>query len=92
MECLLGKNPVKEFAKSQGLKIGKLEMQENFTKPFNSFTISERHMLHNILTCYFSQLFKTCHRMVCTDPLTINTFFEVPLRLNTSIRFAGKKY
>ena len=26
MECILGKNPVKEFAKFQGLKIGKLEM------------------------------------------------------------------
>ena len=32
MECLLGKKPVKEFAKSQGLKIGKLEMQKRFTK------------------------------------------------------------
>ena len=26
MECILGKNPVKEFAKFQGLKIDKLEM------------------------------------------------------------------
>ena len=47
-------------------------------------------MLHNILTCYFSQLFKTHHGMVFIDPLTINTFFEVPLGLNTSMLFARK--
>ena len=88
MECLLGK----EFAKSQGLKVSKLEMQKDFTKPFNSFTISDRHILHDILICYFSQVFKTRDRMVFIDPLTINTFFEVPLGLNTSVLLARKKY
>ena len=47
-------------------------------------------MLHNILTCYFPQLFKTRHRMVFIDPLTINTFFKVPLGLSTSILFTKK--
>ena len=66
IEGLLGKKPLKEFEKPQGSKTGNLGTYKTFIKPLNSYTDSERRILHDILSYYFWQLFKEATKSYIT--------------------------
>ena len=75
IEGLLGKKPLKEFEKSQGSKTGNLGTYKTFIKPLNSYTDSERRILHDILSYYFDSCLKKLRNHILHIILAWSLFF-----------------